>query len=124
MKKLLPILLCATAFAAAPDTTPRQARAAFEQLLKDQCPQKHLELLAPADLLNTIEDYELTLNAEEMALVHKYQYRACHNVAAGATCDNTGFLQAAIKLNRLDHFTAKLCTQPILCTEQSKCSMP
>lgn len=124
MKRLLPILLCTTALAATPEATPKQAWSTFRTQLNQQCPDKHLDLLAPADLLNTIEDYEQTLSATDEALVNKYKDRACRNVAAGASCDNTGFLQAAIKINRLDHFTAKLCTQPIVCTGQSQCKTP
>ena len=116
-------MLTATAFAA-PDATPRQAWKSFHELLQQQCPAKRLDLMAPAELLNSIEDYETQLSAQEMALVDKYTTRACRDVAAGAACNNTGFLQAAIKLNRLDHFTGKLCQLPVVCTAQSKCAVP
>ena len=123
MKKLLPILLTTTALAA-PDATPRQAWKSFYDLLQQQCPAKRLDLMAPAELLNSIEDYETTLSAPDMVLVNKYMARACRDVAAGAACNNTGFLQATIKLNRLDHFAGKLCQLPVVCTAQSKCAVP
>ena len=123
MKKLLPLLLTATALAA-PDATPRQAWKNFHDLLQQKCPVKRLDLMAPAELLNSIEDYETQLSAQDMALVDKYTTRACRDVAAGAACTNTGFLQAAIKLNRLEHFTGKLCQLPVVCTAQSKCTVP
>lgn len=123
MKKLLLILLTTSALAA-PDATPKQAWKSFHDLLQQQCPAKRLDLMAPAELLNSIEDYEAQLSAQEMALVDKYTTRACRDVAAGASCSNTGFLQAAIKLNRLDHFAGKLCQLPVVCTSQSKCVVP
>lgn len=123
MKKLLPLMLTASALAA-PDATPRQAWKNFHDLLQQQCPVKRLDLMAPAELLNSIEDYETQLSAQDIALVDKYTTRACRDVAAGAACNNTGFLQAAIKLNRLEHVTGKLCQLPVVCTAQSKCSVP
>ena len=123
MKKLLPLLLTTTALAA-PDATPKQAWKNFHDLLQQQCPAKRLDLMAPAELLNSIEDYETQLSAQEMALVDKYTTRACRDVAAGAACNNTGFLQAAMKFNRLDHFAGKLCQLPMVCTAPSKCTVP
>ena len=96
-------------------------KAAFDTVVEVPIPD---ELMAPAELLNSIEDYETQLSAQDMALVDKYTTRACRDVAAGTACNNTGFLQAAMKLNRLEHFTGKLCQLPVVCTAQSKCVVP
>lgn len=115
-------LLCTVNLSAGTTTSRQRAWDLYRNALARSCPDKHLEMLAPGELIDTVDEFTKSLPSNKKIVVKASIKRTCSGVEMGASCDNTGFLQAAVRLGELDHFVARMCTLRERCTDYSKCT--
>ncbi|HEX9202307.1 MAG TPA: hypothetical protein VF865_22315 [Acidobacteriaceae bacterium] len=99
----------------------RLAWDAYTTRLAKSCPEKHLDMLAPGELIDTVDEFTDSLPSNQKKIVKASIGRSCRGVDMGASCGNTGFLQAAVKLRQLDHFVTKVCALHERCNNYSDC---
>jgi hypothetical protein len=95
---------------------------AYTSRLAKSCPGKRLEMLAPGELLDIVDEFTGSLPSNKQKIVKASEQRSCRGVEMGATCDNTGFLEAAIQIKELDRFVSKVCALPERCKDYSDCT--
>ncbi len=119
----LAILLSLTLYANATSSpTPKQSLTLYRSQLSAKCPDKHLEMLSPAALSDLDDAFLPRFSPTQRRIVQASIDRSCRGIDMGATCGNIGFLQATIRLHKLDAFTSRVCAQQQRCTDYSMCS--
>jgi hypothetical protein len=93
-------------------------------LLQRDCPAKHLDFLGPADFNDAVDPFRTSLSSAERQQLDQTAdpAKVCAGANAGASCENLAYVKAAIKLKLLPLFASKICTLPLTCSAQSKCS--
>ena len=120
---LATLLLLVTLSAAATSApSPGAALTLYHQQLVAKCPDKHLEMLSPASLSDIDDSFLPHFSPAQRKAVQSSITRSCRGIEMGATCGNVGFLQAAIRLHKLDAFTNQVCAQKQRCTDYSMCT--
>lgn len=117
------LLITSISSAAATATlSPQAASALYRQQLAAKCPDKHLEMLSPASLSDLDDTFMPYFSPAQRRVVQTSIHRSCRGIDMGASCGNVGFLQAAIRLHKLDAFTTRVCAQHQRCTGYSTCT--
>ena len=120
---LLSALSIAITFPAIAQTpVPADAWKSYLSKLDTQCADKHLNWYSPADLNDIVEDFTQHLTEDQQKTVKQFSDKACKNSEGGVTCGNTGFLQAAVQLGKIDDFVTRVCRVPMRCKAQSDCT--
>ena len=109
---------------AAPLTPAEKIHIPLNALLQHDCPAKHLDLLGPADFNDAVGPFRTSLPSAERQQVDQTAdpAKACAGTTAGASCENLAYIKAATKLKLLPLFASKICTLPLTCHAESKCS--
>ncbi len=96
----------------------------YHDALRHRCPEKHLDLLSPADLNDVIESLRDSLPPARRGRLDRTadMKRACAHTIAGIGCMNTAYIHAATRLELLPEFAKMVCGLPIACTAQSDCA--
>jgi hypothetical protein len=93
----------------------------FTAELSRQCPSKRLQLLAPADLRDLLDDYKSGLGPSYRRTFDRSERRHCLRAIAGASCQNVGDVAAAEHLNLTGSLAAFVCAKAPACRAQSDC---
>ncbi|MEJ1267644.1 hypothetical protein WDV93_10905 [Pantoea ananatis] len=91
----------------------------YQAELARQCPAKHLEWLAPADIRDALDDYQSHLSTGLQSAMTTAERHSCRDVSAGVTCDNVGDLDIAWK-NDLMPAVAASFVAVLRCAENSR----
>lgn len=94
---------------------------AYLNQLARQCPSKHLEWLAPADIRDALDEYKSHLSHGLQKAMAAAENHRCQDISAGATCDNVGDLDVANIHGLLPSVTASFCERFARCSKQSDC---
>lgn len=70
-----------------------QAWHVYKTELAKQYGAKHLELLAPAELRDALDDYKQTASQALSQQMSRAEKLECRNVVAGASCSNVGDIE-------------------------------
>jgi hypothetical protein len=89
--------------------------------LSRQCPDKHLELLAPAALRDALDDYKSSLLRRQEKQMDLAEGADCADSMAGTSCPNVADIRVANRLNLTRNLAAKICGAFKLCRKQSDC---
>ena len=89
--------------------------------LAQQCPQKHLDLMAYGELPDLIDAFGKRLSKAEWAAIRRAEADRCGADAIGASCGNEGFLRVMVERKRLGEFVQFVCALPEHCTERAEC---
>ncbi|MCW0317784.1 hypothetical protein NB724_002935 [Pantoea ananatis] len=93
----------------------------YQAELARQCPAKHLEWLAPADIRDALDDYKSRLSTGLQSAMTTAERHRCRDVSAGVTCDNVGDLDIAWKNDLMPAVAASFCRRFTMCRKQSDC---
>ncbi|MGG6101410.1 hypothetical protein QNH99_12055 [Pantoea allii] len=121
MRLELAVLLFAGSTAALAAAPADHAWQTYMAELTRQCPSKHLEWLAPADIRDALDDYKSHLNTDLQHAMTASEHHRCQGVSAGATCDNSGDLDIAQKNGLIPSVAASFCHRFVRCSKQSDC---
>lgn len=111
----------AIAAAATPTTDFERVWQPYTTQLARQCPAKHLEWLAPAELRDALDDYKTHLSVTARQDMDRAEVRHCANVMAGASCSNVGDIEVAETRRALPQLAESTCDRFAMCREQSDC---
>ena len=120
-RMLVAAMIMGVASSASASTPYERLMAPYLAELGSQCPDKHLELLAPADLRDALDDFKAHLPREQQARMDKAEASHCANSIAGTSCANSGDITVAEKLKLTSSVAAKVCGSFKLCRKQSDC---
>lgn len=115
-------LACMLVGAAPPGDGWSRTWATYHAELARQCPAKHLDLLAPADLRDALDTFKGSLSARARRRMDGAERRACASSVAGATCSNAGDVRVAQAHRLLPRLVASVCASFTGCAEQSDCT--
>jgi hypothetical protein len=123
--RLGPILLaaCLAALAGSARAQPAfdAARDQFEAELAEQCPQKQLEMLAPRDLRDGLDDYKAGLSQDQLARLQQAEQTQCSSMDAGVACVNMADIAAAGDMGEMTNLARSLCLDFLRCRDQGAC---
>lgn len=93
-------------------------------LLQRDCPTKHLDFLGPADFNDAVGPFRTSLSSAERQQLDQTAdpAKACTGSATEPGCQNLAYIKAATKMKLLPLFATKICTLPLACSAESKCS--
>ena len=122
-------LTAAPAAAQSSDTVYGAAVVHYQAGLNAVCPQKRLDLVAPGELPDDIDDFESRLDRETVTSIKRAAQslpgggdKRCPGV--GAACGSHTRLAAYDQLALLAKFVAFMCALPERCSAQSTCDTP
>lgn len=117
-------LLLTLAAYPAPLTPSEKVHKPLNALLQRDCPTKHLDFLSPADFNDAVDPFRNALSSAGRRQLDQTAdpAKACAGTAAGPSCANLAYIKAATQLKVLPLFASKICTLPLVCGTQSKCS--
>ncbi len=115
------------ASAQTPDDVYRTAAMRYDAGLAAQCPDKHLNWIAPGELPDHIDAFETKLGGAVSAKVDQVASTLpgggeAHCPGVGASCGDTTRIAAYHRLDLLPKFVAFMCALPETCSGQSTCS--
>ncbi len=90
--------------------------------LRRQCPEKHLELLAPADLNFVLEGLKPKLTTDQQARMARAERSDCAHSIAGVSCLNVGDFRVAGRSKLVPKLAASVCASFKACVSQSNCT--
>ena len=109
---------------AAPLKQTEKVQAPLNVLLQRDCPSKHLDYLDSADFNGAVDPFRNSLSSAERQQLDQTAdpAKACTDATAPASCENLAYIKAATKLKLLPRFASKICTLPLACSAESRCS--
>lgn len=108
--------------------TPEKIHMPLNTLLQRYCSAKHLDLLSPTDFNDAVDPFRISLPSTTRGQLDQTAdpRKACADTIAGTvaetSCTNLAYIRAATQLKLLPLFAKKICTLPLVCRAQSKCS--
>ena len=90
--------------------------------LAKQCPTKHLELLAPADLQDALAEFKSALPKKQQACMARAERLNCAHIEQGTSCLNVGDLDVANRLELTNKVATNVCASFKECLGQSNCT--
>ena len=97
------------------------ARDQFQAELAAQCPEKQLQMLAPRDLRDGLDDYKEGLSQDQLARLQQAEQTQCSSMDAGVACVNMADIAAAGEMGEMSHFATSLCLDFLRCRDQGVC---
>jgi hypothetical protein len=118
---LFAALVACLAGAAEAQTAFDAARDQFEAELSNQCPEKQLQMLAPRDLRDGLDDYKEGLSQDQLARWQQAEQSDCSTMDAGVACVNMADIATAGDMGQMSNLATSLCLDFLRCRDQGVC---
>jgi hypothetical protein len=107
--------------ASAQDAGTGDATDNYVSQISQQCPDKLLQYLSPADLRDGLDDWVSSLSQDQQDELRKAEQARCAADAAGASCVNIADIGEADRMGLTGDLAGSICGAFLRCRSQGDC---